>query len=284
MKKLERNLDNTFPVGFKGKNAFNKHFKLLELKRSALANDEKLKIKSNWSKAKINLIKESRSKCAYCESYFTTVSYGDVEHFRPKSIYWWLAYAYFNYTAACVICNQQFKKALFEVRNSPQKIRISKTSSTVSLRKKAKEICPDPTSPDYVQQYTKFRKKHFDERPLLLDPYFDDPVDYFKYVIRDDTREVWIDTLYNNNQKKSEIVFYTIRTLGLDRDDLNKNRYNVLERYRIFRELYSTIDIDPRYKKLAEIGLRQLLSQDAEYAAMIDYFNKKSLEEIRLPL
>ena len=40
---------------------------------------------SRWKKAKPQLLKESRGKCAYCETPTAVVAYGDVEHYRPKS-------------------------------------------------------------------------------------------------------------------------------------------------------------------------------------------------------
>ena len=54
-------------------------------------------------------------KCAYCESPTDTVAHGDVEHYRPKSKYWWLAYCYDNYLYACQICNQVHKGDEFPV-------------------------------------------------------------------------------------------------------------------------------------------------------------------------
>lgn len=42
--------------------------------------------------------------CAYC---LKALSDGDeVEHFRPKSLYWWLAYDFGNYFLACHRCNR----------------------------------------------------------------------------------------------------------------------------------------------------------------------------------
>lgn len=54
-------------------------------------------------------------KCAYCESQFDHVAYGDVEHYRPKRQveecaghpgYYWLAYAEENLLPSCQLCNQ----------------------------------------------------------------------------------------------------------------------------------------------------------------------------------
>jgi hypothetical protein len=56
-----------------------------------------------------------RGKCAYCESYFEHVAWGDVEHYRPKRAvkeepghrgYYWLAYAEENLLPSCALCNQ----------------------------------------------------------------------------------------------------------------------------------------------------------------------------------
>ena len=81
---------------------------------------------SIWGDAKASFIAAQYGKCVFCESRFTAVAHGDVEHFRPKSGfvakagtamkkpgYWWLAYDWHNYWASCQICNQTHKKNLF---------------------------------------------------------------------------------------------------------------------------------------------------------------------------
>jgi hypothetical protein len=54
-------------------------------------------------------------KCAYCESEFDSVAWGDVEHYRPKRGvtedpnhpgYYWLAYSESNLMPSCQRCNQ----------------------------------------------------------------------------------------------------------------------------------------------------------------------------------
>ena len=47
--------------------------------------------------------------CAYCDRNLPGTDRGDVEHFRPKSIYWWLAYSFDNYLLACTACNSSYK-------------------------------------------------------------------------------------------------------------------------------------------------------------------------------
>ena len=72
---------------------------------------------NHWKPAKEQLFVETRDKCAYCEATTKTTHHGDVEHYRPKSIYWWLAYCYDNYLASCQFCNQRFKKDAFPIQN-----------------------------------------------------------------------------------------------------------------------------------------------------------------------
>lgn len=52
--------------------------------------------------------------CAYCQGLLTRTSdSGDAEHFRPKSVYWWLAYDFSNYLLSCMACNRYVKKEEF---------------------------------------------------------------------------------------------------------------------------------------------------------------------------
>jgi hypothetical protein len=51
------------------------------------------------------LRQETSKKCAYCESKFLHVSYGDVEHVTPKSLRPELTFEWDNLTLACEVCN-----------------------------------------------------------------------------------------------------------------------------------------------------------------------------------
>jgi uncharacterized protein (TIGR02646 family) len=59
--------------------------------------------------------------CAYCQGMLSYTRIGTVEHFRPKSIYWWLAYDISNYLLSCSRCNSSIKGGQFPLKeNSPQ--------------------------------------------------------------------------------------------------------------------------------------------------------------------
>ena len=139
MIKLNRNLsDSSFPDAFTGSNRINWELELLQDYRKLKKGDiEKVEFSSGrWKKAKENLLSESNNKCAYCEANFTTVAYGDVEHYRPKSVYWWLAYSYLNYSASCQLCNQKYKKAKFPITNSKWRgPRVRKNSTDTYLNR-----------------------------------------------------------------------------------------------------------------------------------------------------
>src|SRR5687768_6625776 len=63
----------------------------------------------DWKKTKARLKKESKKKCCYCETPTSANAWGDVEHFRPSSKYWWLALCIDNFVYSCQICNQGYK-------------------------------------------------------------------------------------------------------------------------------------------------------------------------------
>lgn len=112
------------------------------------------------------LLEMFNNKCAYCESKVDPVSYGDIEHFRPKGAYhakdgdaleypgyYWLAMDWNNLLFACDVCNRSFKKNKFPLVNE-------------ALRKKAH---------DHI----------IIEEPLLIDPCNenDSPQDYIGFTV-----------------------------------------------------------------------------------------------------
>jgi uncharacterized protein (TIGR02646 family) len=58
------------------------------------------------------LVQDQHSKCAYCECKISR-QYNDVEHFRPKSHYYWLGHEWKNLLYSCPRCNRSYKKIKF---------------------------------------------------------------------------------------------------------------------------------------------------------------------------
>lgn len=93
-------------------------------------------------------------KCAFCESKIRPVHYGDVEHLRPKGGftqndilckpgYYWLAYTWENLFLACTLCNQEFKKNQFPLRNPKQRAKCHHDDIS-----KEKSLLIDPSKVD----------------------------------------------------------------------------------------------------------------------------------------
>lgn len=145
---------------------------------------------STFKTARAKLTALQNDKCCYCEGTIDA-SYADVEHFRPMSLYWWLAYDWDNLLVACKYCNQTAKGAHFAVFDE------------------ARRLSPGMRPPQA-------------ESPKLLDP-ADKAIsieDHIVYREDKDTRR-WVPIARDG----SEHGQYTIDLLRLDRDrNLAKRR------------------------------------------------------------
>lgn len=131
------------------------------------------------------------SKCAYCEQY---VERWDVEHYRPKKVYYWLAYSWDNLLLACPTCNQDYKKDQFEVVLEQAKYTVDVIQNIHCLSEKYHEL----------------------EQPKLLNPEFDQIENIFTY------------DLYGNISSQDIRGQYTIKTCGLDRAALSDRRKEIV--------------------------------------------------------
>jgi uncharacterized protein (TIGR02646 family) len=153
------------------------------------------------SSVKSALLKAQHGKCAFCESKFTHIAYGDVEHFRPKAGwrqthkealhrpgYYWLAYEWSNLLVACTLCNQQFKRNLFPLKTPARRARNHRQDIAL-------------------------------EDPMLVDPSQEDPEAFISF-----RKEV--PYAIGGNARGTA----TIKLLGLNRRALAEYRWDYLER------------------------------------------------------
>ena len=118
-----------------------------------------------------------KSKCAYCERLYKL----DVEHYRPKGRitdenggvisatgYYWLCYEWSNLLPSCISCNREGGKVdKFPIIG----IRVTAPYFRKGLLAKSKCLVHSP---------------HFiSERPYLINPEVDDPVNFFAFKISD---------------------------------------------------------------------------------------------------
>ena len=196
---------------------------------------------------KNKLISDQSGKCALCEQHIISVSYGDVEHFRPKGGYaqngrdqlhipgyYWLAYDWANLMLVCQICNQRFKKNFFPLRN-PEKRALNHNSSI---------------------------KK---EKPFFINPYSENPSFLIGYNM-----EVAYGKDRKNRGKK------TIETIGLNRNGKEKNSKDLMELradhlekiniiYKIIKMSGSTLD----EKVEAHRIIKNSMATNSQFSAMI---------------
>jgi len=78
--------------------------------------------KYNQPEIKVALVTMFHGKCAYCESKLTHVSYGEIEHFYPKSAYPDKTFTWENLLLSCSICNNTNHKGVkfpLDEQNNP---------------------------------------------------------------------------------------------------------------------------------------------------------------------
>ena len=234
-----------------------------------------------WKPAKEQLLAETGNKCAYCEAPTSVVAFGDVEHYRPKSIYWWLTYCYDNYLVSCQICNQRFKRDLFPILNwRMQSPTITLITTDNSITVQAGTIAPDPLNQEEVDNFICL---HQQERPLLLNPYFDEPSNYFAWRADDVLREVEITSDPENLQveiivqsESSEIesiATASIEFYGLNRKELKGRRYEVYKHYDTYRQTLENERIGQDIRQRIEDMIEKMKAPSASFSGMIRYFD-----------
>jgi uncharacterized protein (TIGR02646 family) len=194
------------------------------------------------------LLNAQHKKCAFCESFFRHTGYGDVEHFRPKAGYkqkeadelkrpgyYWLVYAWDNLFCSCQLCNQQFKRNLFPLKDGRRRARTHK-------------------------------HKLDKEQPLLVDPSRLDPLSFigfrqeYAYAVGDcDEGRCTIDVLGLNREELVEVR----------RDRLARLK-DLVRLRELLRKQVATAGMPELSGELqtVEEKLKALIEPTGEYAAM----------------
>lgn len=249
--------------------------KLLLAKRSLLKEEiSKIEFESNyWTDAKKQLKKESFGKCAYCEAPTNAVAHGDVEHFRPKSKYWWLAYTYDNYLYSCQICNQLYKSDNFPILSKilPEP-KLTATTSDADIDALCGFLSPDPV--DILNRYTldKFLKALKKEKATLLNPYFDNPDTVLAWESDDNLEEV---KLIPSKAQYSQIIKDMEAYYGINRVELRSLRYQSFSLFRVFKLTLNDAGVSANTKAQTQKVIDNMKSDKYPFAGMIRYFDKK---------
>lgn len=196
------------------------------------------------------------NKCCFCESKLSHISYGDVEHFRPKAGYqqskeealekpgyYWLVYDWNNLLLSCQICNQRYKKNLFPLKN-PQS-RAKNHNENINV-----------------------------ETALLINPCLQNPEDYISFDHRAEPYSI------NNNAMGNA----TIEIVGLNRSDLTEKRLEILNILFKLLKIMSEAKQFPTNPELQAVIkdilpiIQEMSAPQAEYSAMIKAALSKTLQ------
>lgn len=232
-----------------------------------------------WKTSKTQAKKESANKCAYCEANTSVVAHGDVEHFRPKSEYWWLAYTYDNYLFACQICNQTYKSDNFPIAGTkfPQPA-VKSTTTAAKINSLVGKISPDPVSINIGYTLKKFKAKHTSEKSLLLNPYFDNPKLHFAWEFDDNTKEVKLIPANNTTITKQKVQA-CIDFYGLNRQELLSLRHKEFKKFRVFKKSLNE-NPTPALRTETEDIINDMLTDESTFAGMMRYFDSLPLASL----
>ena len=228
--------------------------KVIEKREHCIENkqyDNKFNSKFKQKDTKKLLSQIYYNKCAFCEQkIFKCMDdsmkscSSTVEHYRPKSIYYWLAFSWDNLLWCCHRCNQN-KDNKFDIKNS-----LGDFKKATFLKKihNTSEI------------YNRI------EKPLMVHPEIDSVLSKLSF---------------ENGIISSidERVKYTIETCKLDRDDLNEKRLKILGKFRISAKKRNRLN--KSYEDILDNLKKDFMNEKSEFRALKFWIlkNHKSLIE-----
>jgi hypothetical protein len=225
-----------------------------------------------WKKAKKQLKAESSGKCAYCEAPTAVVAHGDVEHFRPKSVYWWLAYCYENYLFSCQICNQSFKKDDFPLEDDARRLSAPQlpVNADAGVRREfVRRFAPDPLDNAEGMAWAAFEAQLSEEGASLVNPYMEDPEPHFRWEADAALQEVVVRARSTASARfhQAAETFY-----GLNRPELALERWKTFHKLDVFAQVFQLGSLDPATQNQVRDMLVEMMADAAPFAGMCRYF------------
>ena len=212
--------------------------------------DKRFNNRYKQTDTKESLKKIYNQKCAFCEQKITRCIDNNqqecsstVEHYRPKSIYYWLAFSWDNLLWCCHRCNQN-KGNSFEINSS--KIEYAELFK------------------DNIHSSASFYQST--ENPKLIHPELES--------IRN--KLTFIDGIIDSTDIR---VKYTIDICKLDRDDLNEKRLKVLEKF--IMNARKRNRLNKSYEDILDNLKKDFMNEKSEFRALKYWIlmNHKSLVE-----
>ncbi|MEA1983928.1 MAG: HNH endonuclease [Campylobacterota bacterium] len=191
---------------------------------------------------KKKLYKIYHNKCAYCEKDISDEQ-RPIEHYRPKDIYYWLAYSWDNLLLSCSRCNTK-KGKQFPVQNIAVQYNNQKLVDTHSL----------------CGAYNKI------EKPMIINPEQDDIIADIKFYANA--------VMYSENSR----VAHTInKACGLNRDELVQHRVQIINDFKNILQKYEMLYLKNKDITIFEPIINEFLSkvtEENEYYAFRNFIVK----------
>jgi len=228
-----------------------------------------MKYKSSaWKPAKAALRRETHDKCAYCEASTAVTAHGDVEHFRPKSLYWWLAYCYDNYLFSCQICNQSYKGDNFPVLGA-RMTGISLPGTCPSAGSDRQALVDALSWDSSALDDDTVRARWMVEDADLVHPCFEDPEPLIRYEVDPVNEEVWLRSA--GGVRADRFVGASAAFLGINREELRRDRHRMYRSMLVLKTVLER-DIPTDLQRDIEAEILNLQSAAQPYAGMHRYF------------
>jgi len=208
----------------------------------AISNSSKFPEKNDfnnvWTELKKIFKEKQGNRCCICEKELNDIYSQDIEHYRPKSHYWWLAYNPQNYYLTCAECNRSYKKEKFPLYED------------------------FPLKHGQVKIIFENRKQIKEEQPLLLNPLTDNQIDFFQivFVPYQNTNIIKLIPKDNIDSELKDRAKKTIEIYNLDLHshitDTDDSRFNLLEKY-----YYDLFEIAKAKKLENDINFKRITLQ-----------------------
>lgn len=193
-------------------------------------------------KAKLNAIYPTCCFCGYPDQQL------EVEHYRPKSHYHWLAYSWDNLLYACTKCNKA-KKAYFDIAGTKVEPKTDKDVTDINRLSEAYDLI---------------------EKPMLINPekVTDEELAAFLY--------------HKNGHVTSEHprVKYTIEKCDLDRKNLVETRKSIWDDFVAqFNDRILTYQAQPDMRQAAiESLIRDFIAKSIDESSMCVAFRRHAIK------
>lgn len=181
-----------------------------------------------------------KNKCAFCEEETTECVNSNLEecsstidHYRPKSIYYWLSYSWDNLLWCCHRCNQN-KDNTFDVIK-----KLGTFNQSTFLNK------------NRIHNISKIYYRI--EKPLMIHPELESVLDKLSFK----------NGIIDSNDSR---VKYTINICKLDRSDLNEKRLKIIEDFRTSARKRNRLN--KSYKDILDNLKKDFMYEESEFRAL----------------